>query len=67
MERTTLAIHFEDRSGNEFERLTFAFVSRQKSGIVSNGLGKQEMMGAEIFGDSFTKRVIVINVPTIVT
>lgn len=30
MERTTLAIHFEDRSGNEFERLTFAFVSRQK-------------------------------------
>lgn len=30
MERTTLPIHFEDRSGNEFERLTFAFVSRQK-------------------------------------
>lgn len=31
MERATLAIHFEDRSGNEFERLNFAFVSRQKS------------------------------------
>jgi hypothetical protein len=31
MERTTLAIHFEDRSGNEFERLTFAFVSRQRN------------------------------------
>ncbi len=31
MERTTLPIHFEDRSGYEFERLTFAFVSRHRN------------------------------------
>lgn len=30
MEKITLSIHFEDRSGNEFERLTFAYVSKQK-------------------------------------
>ena len=31
MEKTVLPIHFEDRSGNEFERLAFAYFSRQKN------------------------------------
>jgi len=29
VEKTVLPIHFEDRSGNEFERLAFSYISRQ--------------------------------------
>ncbi len=40
MEKTTLPIHFEDRSGNEFERLAFAFFARQKNWDKIDWLGQ---------------------------
>ncbi len=40
IEKTVHRIHFSDRSGTEFERLTFAFVSRQKEWSAINWLGE---------------------------
>jgi hypothetical protein len=40
MEKTVLPIHFEDRSGTEFERLAFAYLTRLKDWDIINWLGQ---------------------------
>ncbi|MBS1592853.1 MAG: hypothetical protein JST90_00920 [Bacteroidetes bacterium] len=58
MEQTVLPIHFEDRSGNEFERLAFAYVARCKEWEKIEWLGQTGSDGGrdiwgEIDGDSY--------------
>lgn len=52
MEKTTLPIHFEDRSGQEFERLTFAYFARQKKWDKIDWLGQVGKDGGrDIWGE----------------
>lgn len=52
MEKTVLQIHFEDRSGTEFERLVFAFVARQKGWDKIEWLGQTGSdKGRDIWGE----------------
>ncbi|MGV8135067.1 MAG: hypothetical protein AB2L20_07625 [Mangrovibacterium sp.] len=51
VERTVLPIHFEDRSGNEFERLVFAYVFRIKEWDTLEWLGQTgDDDGRDIWG-----------------
>ncbi|WP_221452745.1 hypothetical protein [Mucilaginibacter sp. FT3.2] len=51
VEKTVLPIHFEDRSGAEFERLVFAYVSRLKSWESIEWLGQTgDDDGRDIWG-----------------
>lgn len=52
MEKTVLPIHFEDRSGTEFERLCFAYVGRSKSWKTLDWLGQSGSEGGrDIWGE----------------
>lgn len=55
MEHTVLPIHFEDRSGTEFERLTFAFVSRLKNWDSIEWLGQTGCDGGRDIWGQFGK------------
>ncbi|OKS86126.1 hypothetical protein [Mucilaginibacter polytrichastri] len=51
IEKTVLPIHFEDRSGGEFERLVFAYVSRLKNWDKMEWLGQSgDDDGRDIWG-----------------
>ncbi|EHQ26162.1 hypothetical protein [Mucilaginibacter paludis] len=52
VEKTVLPIHFEDRSGGEFERLVFAYVSRLKNWDKIEWLGQSgDDDGRDIWGE----------------
>jgi len=51
VEKTVLPIHFEDRSGNEFERLVFAFLNKYKTWDMLEWLGQTgDDDGRDIWG-----------------
>jgi HJR/Mrr/RecB family endonuclease len=56
VEKTVLPIHFEDRSGSEFERLVFAYVSRLKKWNKIEWLGQTgDDDGRDIWGEDDQK------------
>ncbi|WP_347053504.1 hypothetical protein [Flavobacterium olei] len=59
MEVSALPIHFEDRSGNEFERLVFAYAVREKNWQSIEWLGQTGKDGGrDIWGEITVKHIV---------